>query len=526
VAIAVQGTIRMNFGKRLLCLFSSLVLVPSVFAQATDAGASNHLAAALANLDPYIKASMATTKVPGLSIAVVYHDKVLFLKGYGVRKIGEPARVDADTIFEIASFSKPVSTTVVAAVVGSGQVSWDTPIKQLDPSFELSNASITEQVTVRDLLSHRSTLPTDAGDSLETLGYARPEILHQMRLVPLNGVFRETYQYTNFGITEGALAAVRPLHLQWEDAAEELLYRKLGMDRTSSRFSDYLDRPNRASLHYLDADGKFYNWFVREADPQAPAGGVNSTARDLAQWLRLQLAGGEYNGQQIVDRAALEETHKPQVCQKVDFTPSGPTCPNKLWYGLGWDVAFRPSGEPVVSHSGAFLSGAGTTVYMIPSLDIGILVLTNGAPVGLAEAVSLNFLDIFEYGAPQHDYIPYVTPTFNALRDGAINSSKNYGALKPPSNPSPGPDTSTLLGTYSNPYFGKVEVVERQGKFVLRLPVLGTYYELSHWDGNTWTYYLGNELSGATRRGVELDGNTVCIENLKAAYNPVFTRVQ
>jgi CubicO group peptidase (beta-lactamase class C family) len=517
----------MNFGKRLVSLLTCLGLASFLcdFAYGLDAGASNQLAAALANLDPYIQASMASTKVPGLAVAVVYQDQVVFLKGYGVRKLGEPAKIDPDTIFELASFSKPISTTVVAEVVGSGEVSWDTPIKQLDPSFELSNESITAQVTVRDLLSHRSTLPTDAGDTLEALGFARPEILHKMRLIPLQGVFRQTYQYTNFGITEGALAAIRPLNMQWEDAAEELLYRRLGMTRTSSRYSDYQDRPNRAALHYLDADGNFRNWFVRAADAESPAGGVNSTARDLAQWLRLQLAGGVYNGQQIVDRTALEETHRPQVCQAVDFSPSGPTCPNKLYYGLGWDVASRPSGERVISHSGAFLSGAATTVYMIPSLDIGIVVLTNGAPVGLPEAVALNFLDIFEYGAPRHDYVPYIAPNFDALRDGALNSSKDYGALKPPGNPSPGPEVSRLVGTYRNPYYGKLEVEERQGKLILRLPLLGTYYELSHWDGNTWTYYIGNETSGATRRGVDFDGNTVCVENLKVAYSPVFTRV-
>jgi CubicO group peptidase (beta-lactamase class C family) len=518
----------MNFGKGLVSLLICLSLsaFACIPAKAAEAAGSNQVAKALANLDPYIKESMEATKVPGLAVAVVYQDQVVFLKGYGVRKLGSPARIDPDTIFELASFSKPISTTVVAAVVGSGAVSWDTPIKQLDPSFELSNSSLTEQVTVRDLLSHRSTLPTDAGDTLEALGFARPEILHQMRLIPLNGVFRQTYHYSNFGITEGSLAAVHPLEKQWEDVADELIYRKLGMTRTSSRYSDYQDRANRASLHYLDANGNFRNWFVRNADAESPAGGVNSTARDLSQWLRLQLAGGSYNGQQIVDKAALEETHREQVCQEVEFTQSGPTCPKKLWYGLGWDVAYRPSGERVVSHSGAFLSGGATTVYMIPSKDIGIVVLTNGAPVGLAEAVGLNFLDIFEYGAPRHDYVPYVAPSFNALRQGALESSIDYGMMKPPSNPAPGPDASSLTGTYTNPYYGKLEVEEQQGHLILRLPLLGTYYELTHWDGNTWTYYIGNEISGATRRGVDFIGSELCVQNLKVAYSPVFTKAK
>jgi CubicO group peptidase (beta-lactamase class C family) len=507
----------------LLCL--GLTGLSFSSAAAFDAAPADHLSAALANLDPYIQASMAASKVPGLAVAVVAHDKVVFLKGYGVRRLGEPGKVDADTIFELASFSKPISTTVVAAIVGSGKISWDTPVRQLDPSFELSDPSLTPRVTIRDLLSHRSTLPTDAGDTLEALGYSRTEILEKMRLLPLSGTFRQTYTYTNFGITEGALAAVRPLHLQWEDAAETLLYRKLGMTRTSSRYSDYQDRPNRAALHYLDLDGNFHNWFVRDADAESPAGGINSSARDLAQWLRLQLAGGLYNGVRVVDKAALAETHQPQICQAGEKGPSGPTCPQKLYYGLGWDVAIRTNGEKLLSHSGAFLSGAATTVYMLPSRDIGIVVITNAAPVGLPEAVALHFLDIFERGTPLHDYMSYVRPAFAAMRAGAMDGSKNYSVLTPPANPAPGPEPSTLTGTYRNLYFGNVVLEEQQGKFILRLPLLGTYYELSHWDGNTWTYFIGNEMSGAARRGVEFQGNTVRIENLKVAYDPVFTRI-
>jgi CubicO group peptidase (beta-lactamase class C family) len=514
----------MLHGKGWVCFLVCLGLTTiSGTARADSAGKG--IDAAVGNLDSYISASMAATRVPGLSVAVVYHDQVVFLKGYGIRKIGEPAPVDADTIFELASFSKPIATTVVAEVVGNGKVSWDSRIKDLDPSFALSDAEITRQVAVRDLLSHRSTLPNDAGDTLEALGYDRPEILEKMRMVALKGKFRETYQYTNFGFTEGALAAVRPLNQQWEDVCQQLLYSKLGMMRTSSRYSDYVNRPNRAALHYLDSSGNFHNWLVREADAEAPAGGVNSSARDLAQWLRLQLAGGSYNGRQIVDRNALEETHKPEICQAAVETPQGSTCPTKQFYGMGWDVAYRPTGETMVSHSGAFMSGAATTVYMIPKLDIGILVLTNGAPVGLPEAVALNFLDIFQYGSAKRDYIPLLAPIFAGMRNGLLQSSEDYSKTSPPTGPSQTPAFAPLTGTYTNPYYGNLEIEQQQGKLILRLPPFATYYELSYQEGNKWTYYIANEVSGAARRAVEFSGNSVSVENLKMAYSPVFTKV-
>jgi CubicO group peptidase (beta-lactamase class C family) len=489
---------------------------------------NERVANALFKLDAYAQDAMKKTGVPGASVAVVFQDQVVFLRGYGVRKIGEAARVNPDTVFEIASFSKPVATTVVAALVGRGVVSWDSRIKDLDPSFELSDPTITQEVTVRDMLSHRSTLPGEAGDALESLGYGRPEILDRLRLVALKGVFRKTYSYSNYGITEGALAATRSTGKTWEEVSEELLYNKLGMTRTSSRFSDYADRPNRAALHYLEKDGIFRSRYVRVADAESPAGGVKSSARDLAQWLRLHLAGGAYNGEQIVGRAALEETYIPEVCRNPEKdTPKGPVCPDAQYYGLGWDIAYRKTGEKLLSHSGAFMLGSATAVYMIPNLQIGIVVLSNGAPVGLPESIALTFLDDFQYGIPQKDYLKEAGADFAALREGVLKSSKDYSAEKPPSNPSPGVPPASLVGTYDNRYFGKLEIEEQQGKLILRLPPLGTYYELSHWDGNTYTYYIGNEVSGATRRGIEFTsgGRQVTVENLKFEYSNVFDKV-
>jgi CubicO group peptidase (beta-lactamase class C family) len=491
--------------------------------------ADTSLADALTKLDAYAKDAMAKTKVPGVSVAVVYQDQVVFLRGYGVREKGKPGRVDPDTVFEIASFSKAIASTVVAAVVGRGEVSWDSRIQDLDPDFRLSNPSISEQVTVRDFLSHRSTLPEPSGDTLEALGYTRPEILYKLRLVPLEGVFRKTYQYSNFGLTEGALAATRHLGESWEQVSEDLLYSKLGMTRTSSRFSDYNNRSNRSALHYLSDDGVFRSRYVRDADAESPAGGVNSSARDLAQWLRLQLAGGAFNGQQVVDRTALMETHTPQVCRNPEQnSPNGPVCPGNSYYGLGWNVDYRASGETQLSHSGAFMLGAATAVYMIPNKQIGILVLTNGSPVGLPEAIALNFLDFFEYGAARKDYLAILQQDYLGLRQGVLSSSKDYSKEKPPSNPSPGGATSSFVGTYTNPYYGKVEIEEQQGKLILRLPPLGAYYELSHWDGNIYTYYIANEVSGAARRGVCFsgDGNEVTVENLDFEYSNVFKRVR
>jgi CubicO group peptidase (beta-lactamase class C family) len=449
-----------------------MALVLACAAQTNSAVSSGKISTALAKIDPYIREAMAKTKVPGVAVAIVYKDQVVFLNGYGVRKEGEPAQVDPDTVFEIASLSKPISSTIMAALVGTGEISWDDRVVELDPQFRLSDSSASEQLTLRDTFAHRSGLPTGAGDVLEDLGYSRPEVLHRLRFVPLAGEFRRTYHYSNFGMTEGAIAASKKVGQTWEMIAEQRLYSKIGMRSTSSRYSDYENNPNKAALHVME-DGIYKNRFIREADSEAPAGGVSSNVRDLAQWVRLQLGNGSWQGQQVVAKTALQETHKPQICRSVPGPVALGQCPGKQYYGLGWNVDTDPEGRLRLSHSGAFLLGTGTSVYLVPSEQIGIVVLGNSAPVGLPEAVCLTFLDLFHYGAAKADYLTEIGPIFAELTRETQESSPNYAEMKPPQNPSPSKPLASYKGKYFNRYYGTLEIDVEQNQLILRLPPRG-----------------------------------------------------
>ena len=182
------------------CIVVFFVCSASLFcaAQEKSVVTPERVNSALAQLDPYIRSSLASTKVPGVSVAVVYNDQVVFLRGYGIRKVGEPAQVDPDTVFEIASVSKPITSTILASLVGEGKISWDDRIVEIDPGFKLGSAETTRQITIRDFLSHRSGLATESGDMLEDLGYSRPEILYRMRYLPLPGQFRKTVRLQQF----------------------------------------------------------------------------------------------------------------------------------------------------------------------------------------------------------------------------------------------------------------------------------------------------------------------------------------
>src|ERR1051325_10301282 len=165
--------------------------------------------------------------VPGLAIAVVFQDKTVYAKGFGVRDVTSNAQANADTVFQLASVSKSIGSTVVAALVGDGKITWDSKLNGLDPAFAMFDPWVTQHITIRDMYAHRSGLPEHTGDLLEDLGFSRAQILHRLRYQHPESSFRSHYAYTNFGMTEGGVAAAKAYGLDWEKASEEKLYRPL-----------------------------------------------------------------------------------------------------------------------------------------------------------------------------------------------------------------------------------------------------------------------------------------------------------
>ena len=253
----------------------------------------------MAKLDGLAEELMKKSGIPGMAVAVVHGGKTVYAKGFGVKDVRNGEKVDAGTVFQLASLSKSISSTVVAHQVGVNAISWDTPIVDKLPWFALSDPVVTRMVSVGDMLSHRSGLPDHAGDLLEDLGYDRRYVLEHLRQLPLDP-FRISYAYTNFGFTAGAEAVAVGAGKPWEDLADEVLFRPLGMTSTSYRYADYESRPNRALAH-IHIDGRYEPLYVREPDPQAPAGGVSASVNDVTRWLAMVLANGSHDGKQIVD---------------------------------------------------------------------------------------------------------------------------------------------------------------------------------------------------------------------------------
>jgi len=437
----------------------------------------------LPELDTIVETGMAESGVPGVAVAVVYDDEVVYTQGYGVRDVDTGDPVDPETIFLVASLTKSISSTVMAGAVGQGIFGWNDPVSEYNPDFELSNQYVTDNVTFADLFSHRSGIPGGGGDVLEAIGYDRSEVLRRLRYLSLNP-FRDTYAYTNFGMTAGGESAAVAAGMSWEDLADEILFDPIGMTSTSMRYADYEAADNRAELHVKITD-LWESSFDRMPDVQAPAGGVNSNVIDLAEWMRLQLAAGELDGEQIIDEEALNMTHTPMIAK----SPPQPDITGvPLSYGLGWNVEVDATGATRWNHSGAFSTGASTTVKLLPAESLGIVVLTNGGPVGLPEAITDAYFDLLQTGE-------WSTDTFDLW---AGRFSGIYGEPEKFDDPGddavPALDNVSYVGVYANDYVGEVQVVERDGNLVVVAGPARVEYALTHLDSNTFTYVQDPEL--------------------------------
>lgn len=437
---------------------------------------------AVAKLDAMVQGAMEATGVPGIAVAVVYRDQVVYAKGFGVREVGKPETIDQDTVFQLASVSKPLASTVAAVAVGRKVISWTDPVIKHSPGFSLKDPYVTENATMADLLSHQGGLRTGAGDLLEDLGFDQSYILNHLNEQPLDS-FRASYNYSNFGYTSGAKAAADAMKMPWEDLADDVLFKPLGMTSTSYRHADYAKAPNRALIHIPAGNKTWVAKYNRDADAEAPAGGASSSVQDLARWIRLQLANGSFGGTQVVDPDALGVTHIPHAVSGPPATPGART----RFYGLGWNVSYDDHARLLLGHSGAFNLGAATAVSMLPGEQMGIVALTNGRPQGIPEAICAAFLDAAQNGAPTVDWLGFTAGVFQKI-DESEKPKVDYAQV--PGQPRPARGNDFYTGSYTNSYYGPLKVTVENGGLSMELGPAGrtTTFPLKHYAGDTFSF--------------------------------------
>ncbi|MEZ4564181.1 MAG: serine hydrolase [Thermomicrobiales bacterium] len=442
------------------------------------------VASAIAQIPDLATTLLEQSGVPGMAVSVVYDDEVVYSGGFGVRNKETGEAVNADTVFLLASVSKPIAATVVSAVVGDGEISWDTRMADLDPGFALHEAWPTQQVTLADLFAHRSGLKDHGGDVLEDLGYGRDEIIHRLRYLAPQYSFRDGYAYTNFGLTAAAEAVARSLGATWEDLSAERLYAPLGMTRTSSLLADYEAQENRAIPHIRAGGAWVVAPVLRNPDPQSPAGGASSTVIDVAKWLRLQLGQGMYDRQEVIPPAALAPMHRPQAFSRI---PGDPARDRTGFYGLGLNVSFTDDGAVQWGHSGAFALGAGTAVFMLPGSGFGIVALSNAPGPGAPEALCLSVLDLVTTGAVSRDWQALIESIVAAGAEEAEYSTGTDWAAAP-DNAAPALLDAAYAGTYHDDFYGDIEIASGGDGLVMRLGPAPLEFPLTHYARDTFSW--------------------------------------
>ncbi|MGH7783135.1 MAG: serine hydrolase domain-containing protein, partial [Candidatus Binatia bacterium] len=361
--------------------------------------------------DEYVNKAMKDWDVPGMAIAIVKDDKVLYAQGFGLREVGKTAPVDEHTIFAIGSSSKAFTATSIAMLVDDKKLKWDDHVSEYLPKFQLFDPYVTREMTVRDLLTHRIGL--ERGDQLwYATAYSRDDVLRRIRYLEPSSSMRSKFGYQNIMFLAAGQIIPSVTGKSWDDFVTERIFTPLGMKETGTTIRT-LSNSSDVSTPHQKIDGKLQPVPWRLIDNIGPAGSINSNVVDMAQWLRLQLGNGKYEGKQLVTESSLNETHTPQTIIRLEgpykiFYPDA----HFFSYGMGWFLSdFR--GKKLAEHGGA-IDGMRAEVAMIPEANVGIVILTNVSGTLLPQFLCYRIFDSY-MGQPVRDWQAEALPKIQAL---------------------------------------------------------------------------------------------------------------
>jgi CubicO group peptidase (beta-lactamase class C family) len=437
--------------------------------------------------DQWVARAMRTFDVPGLALAIVQDDSVVLAKGYGVRKLGDPTPVNARTLFGIASNTKAFTATALGLLVEEGKIEWDAPVVRYLPAFAMWDPFVTRELTVRDLLVHRSGLGLGAGDLLwwPESTYDRKEIARRLRFIQPATSFRTAYAYDNvLYLVAGEL--IEAIGGQtWENFVTSRILAKVGMTGTNVRHSATAGGGNVAAPH-APIDGKVRPIRPFESDNTNPAGGINSSAEDMAKWMRVQLSGGVLaDGSRLFSPATARQLTAIVTPMPIGNPPAElpPLRNNFRGYALGFNVLdFR--GHKLVMHSGG-LPGYVSRVAMIPDLNVGVVVLTNQESGEAFDAIAYHVLDHY-LAAPAFDWIDGYKTVRTRNETGTAEAEKRAAAARDAAS-KPSLPLVKYAGTYRDAWYGDITIVEEGGKLVMRFSHTPSLVgDLEHWQHDTF----------------------------------------
>ncbi|MCV9928313.1 serine hydrolase [Flavobacterium sp. LS1R49] len=439
----------MNYKLSLLALLFSF----SVSAQITNK-----------QVDELVENTLKTFNVPGIAVAIIKDGKIVQAQGYGVKSIITKEKVDANTLFGIASNSKAFTSAALAMLVDEGKIKWDDKVVKYLPNFKMYNEYVTQEFTIRDLLTHRSGLGLGAGDLMiwpDGSDFTAQDIIQNLQyLKPVSG-FRTKYDYDNLlYIVAGEIVHVVS-GKSWCDFVEERIMKPLEMNHSAASFLRLKDSTNIIAPH-VPIDGKLkvikrYQNHLFDA-----AAGIYSSVNDLSKWTIMQMNNGKYGSD---NKQLFSEKEHDEMWQLQTIIPARTKAPYNTHfsgYGLGWFLS-DVKGYKQVTHTGG-LEGIVTQVTLIPELQLGIIVLTNQQSGAAFSAITNTIKDSY-LGIKSEDYVALYSSRMKANEETADKVTDEVWAVVAKNKKDKiKTDFTKIIGTYKDNWFGEVTITEKKGK--------------------------------------------------------------
>lgn len=417
-------------------------------------------------IDSIVAKTMKTFDVPGIAVAIVKDGKIIHEKGYGVRSLDTKEKVDAHTLFGIASNSKAFTSAALGILVDEGKLKWTDKVRQYIPEFTLYAPFVTENFTIADLLTHRSGLGLGAGDLMiwpDSSSFTKEQIIYNLRYLKQVSDFRTKWDYDNLLYIVAGEVVKRISHTSWEDFIEQRIMKPLGMDESAASYARLKDKSNVIDAH-APVNGVVKVIHRDWSETANAAGGIYSNLDDMSKWIIMQLNDGKFaNDQQLFSHDVHWEMWSPQTIMNVG--PKTRYNTHFAAYGLGWFLNDE-MGYKTVSHTGG-LAGIVTQVMLIPEMKLGILVFTNQQSGAAFSAITNSIKDAY-YGIKGKDRIKEYSDLVISGTERAnkitsdiwnkINSNKQSEKI----------DLSKFTGTYNDPWFGDILISENNGGLYFR----------------------------------------------------------
>ena len=432
-----------------------------IFVYSTSFGQTNPYSSKFIRVDDYIDSLMKEWKVPGLALAIVYKDQLIYGRGYGYRDLEKKLPVETTTLFPIASNTKLITSTVATMLQEEGKLSIDIPVKKYHPNLNFYNDELNSKITLRDLLSHRTGLPGYNSIWINT-PFTRDELVSKIVYMKPSLGFREGYIYNNMMFVTAGSVLEKITASKWEDLIREKIFIPLGMNASCFTI-DEMKKYGNYSLAYFEDDSTKQlklKQFVAQADALGPAGTIKSTVEDMSRWMIVQLNSGKIGGQQVIPAKAINQTLVPNSI--ADKEGRWPELSNGL-YGLG-RIIQTYKGLKITNHTGS-IDGYYSNLTFVPEKELAVFIVYNAVEAGsLRTVINLPVIDRLLDLSPTPWISRYKT---DYLRDKArskqLEDSVKATQVK---NTNPSHALQAYTGTYSHPAYGEIKIQIQNNRLV------------------------------------------------------------